>query len=397
MEAYKDTDRTPEERARDLLSRLSLEEKMAQLVGIFGMTDMTDEQQKTFDRVLKNGIGQVSTLSLRNVKDVDFDTKWQNELQERIMKNSPHHIPAIFHMEGLCGAFLTGSTSFPAGISRGSSFDTELEEKIGAIVSRQELAAGITQTLAPVLDISRDSRMGRQGETYGEDPTLAASLGSAYVKGLQGQTVDGRHTDGCAKHFLGFHNSLAGIHGANVEMGQRMTEEIYGKPFQAAIAKSGLKGIMPCYCTLNGIPESASKWVLTTLLRDEMGFEGCAISDYGAVGNVYKFQGVGESLGDAGLMCLEAGMDTELPMPEAYGAELMQKMKNDPENLRYVDRAALRVLTAKFRMGLFEHPFALEGKEFHEVFSMPGDRDVSLQSARESMVLLKNDGVLPLA
>ena len=175
-----------------------------------------------------------------------------------------------------------------AGITKSVSEQfnvVELEEKIAEIVSRQEAACGITHILAPVLDISRDSRMGRQGETYGEDPALASAMGAAYTKGIQKKETAGRKTESVAKHFLAFHNSNGGIHGAVSDTPPRLLEEIYGKPFQAAIQESDLLGIMPCYCTVNGEPVSASYGLLTKLLRDEMGFQGLCISDYGAVGN----------------------------------------------------------------------------------------------------------------
>ena len=155
------------------------------------------------------------------------------------------------------------TTAFPSGVSRGSSFDPELERRIGETVSRQEAALGITQILAPVLDISRDSRMGGQCEPYGEDPTLAAAMGAAYTHGIQETTTDGRTPDASAKHFFGFHNSSGGIHGAHVDAGDRLLLEIYGKPFQAAITEAGLKGVMPCYGSLNGLPIHASRHYLT--------------------------------------------------------------------------------------------------------------------------------------
>ena len=143
------------------------------------------------------------------------------------MANSPHGIPAIFHMEGLCGAFIQDSTSFPSGIARGAGWDPELEEQIAATVSRQEAACGMTQIFAPVLDISRDSRMGRQGESYGEDPTLAGALGAAYVRGAQGSETAGRRPDCVAKHFLAFHNSQGGIHGSHSDTPPRLLREVY--------------------------------------------------------------------------------------------------------------------------------------------------------------------------
>lgn len=299
-------------------------------------------------------------------------------------------------MEGLCGPFIQDSTSFPAGIGRGAGFDPEVEEKIAEIVSRQEAACGITHILAPVLDISRDSRMGRQGETYGEDPALASAMGAAYTKGIQKKETAGRKTESVAKHFLAFHNSNGGIHGAVSDTPPRLLEEIYGKPFQAAIQESDLLGIMPCYCTVNGEPVSASYGLLTKLLRDEMGFQGLCISDYGAVGNTHGSQHVGETLEDAGLLCLKAGMDMELPNPSGFGEKFLEKFRTGKADISALNRAVLRVLTAKFRMGLFEHPFSLQGEELKGVFSQKTDREVSLQSAKESLVLLKNNGVLPI-
>ena len=175
------------------------------------------------------------------------------------MAASPHHIPAVFHMEGLCGAFIQDTTPFPSGVNRGASFDPDLEQQLGEIVSRQEAACGITQILAPVLDISRDSRMGRQSEPYGEDPTLSAAMGAAFTKGIQETETAGRRPESAAKHFLGFHNSQGGIHGANADTGDRLLFEIYGKPFQAAITEAGLHGVMPCYCSVDGLPIHASK------------------------------------------------------------------------------------------------------------------------------------------
>lgn len=392
---YLNASLAPEKRAKALLEEMSLEEKAAQLTGVFPF----DEEYKDFDGISKrvpHGIGEVSTLEMRRMETLEEVAAWQKKVQEIVMENSEHHIPAIFHMEGLCGPFIQDSTSFPAGIGRGAGFDPEVEEKIAEIVSRQEAACGITHILAPVLDISRDSRMGRQGETYGEDPALASAMGAAYTKGIQKKETAGRKTESVAKHFLAFHNSNGGIHGAVSDTPPRLLEEIYGKPFQAAIQESDLLGIMPCYCTVNGEPVSASYGLLTKLLRDEMGFQGLCISDYGAVGNTHGSQHVGETLEDAGLLCLKAGMDMELPNPSGFGEKFLEKFRTGKADISALNRAVLRVLTAKFRMGLFEHPFSLQGEELKGVFSQKTDREVSLQSAKESLVLLKNNGVLPI-
>ncbi len=383
---------SPRQRAQDLLEQMSLDEKMAQVNCLFPYGD----NQAFIEQDMEYGIGQVSTLTVREIESLEEAADWQRELQRKIMEKSGHSIPAVFHMEGLCGPFIQDSLSFPSGIGRGASWDPELEEKIGKIVGRQELSCGITQVLAPVLDISRDSRMGRQGETYGEDPTLAAAMGTAYVRGIQSQTVDGRRAESVAKHFLGFHNSQGGIHGANCDVPDRLLEEVYAKPFQSAITYGGLKGVMPCYSSVNGEPVSASKKLLTGLLRDKMGFEGVCAADYGAVGNVHSTQRIGESVTEAGLLCMEAGMDVEMQCSQGFNSELKEWFREGKADISILDQAVLRVLEAKFRMGLFEHPYALEGEALKKTFFSEEDAGISLQSALESMILLKNNGVLPL-
>lgn len=393
--AYLDCTLDPKKRAQALLEEMSLEEKVAQLTGVFPF----DEEYNNFEEIaakVPHGIGEVSTLEMRRMETLEEVVAWQRKVQQIVMENSEHHIPAIFHMEGLCGPFIQDSTSFPSGIGRGSSFDPKLEEQIAEIVSRQEAACGITHILAPVLDISRDSRMGRQGETYGEDPALASAMGAAYVRGVQKNETAGRKPESVAKHFLAFHNSNGGIHGAVSDTPPRLLEEIYGKPFQAAIQESKLSGIMPCYCTINGEPASASYGLLTKLLREEMGFDGLCVSDYGAVGNTHGSQHVGETPEEAGLLCLKAGMDIELPNPCGFGEKFQELFREKRADIHLLDQAVLRVLTSKFRMGLFEHPFALQGEELKKVFLCETDREVSLQSAKESLVLLKNNGVLPI-
>ena len=174
MERYLDTSLSARERAEDLLGKLSLDEKMGQVNCLFPYND----NWEIIEKEAEHGIGEVSTLDVREIESLDEAVQWQRKIQKMVMEKSEHHIPAIFHMEGLCGPFIQDSISYPSGIARGASWDPELEEKIGKSVGRQELACGITRVLAPVLDISRDSRMGRQGETYGEDPRSLASNGN---------------------------------------------------------------------------------------------------------------------------------------------------------------------------------------------------------------------------
>lgn len=393
MYPYENSTISSEERAKDLLARMSLEEKMGQVNCYFISHPGEYEGLKEFPY----GVGEVSALQMRLQETLEESIEMQREVQRRIMKASPHHIPAIFHMEGLCGAYLQGAASFPSGIGRGSSWNPKLEEKVGRIVGEQERAAGITHTLAPVLDISRDSRMGRQGETYGEDSTLAAAMGCAYIRGLQRETTGGRKTESVAKHFLGFHAGEAGIHGAHCEISPRLLREVYAKPFQAAITEENLRGIMPCYCSLNGEPISSSKEILTDLLRKEMGFQGVCVSDYCAVNNIFEVQHVFESRTEAGLNAMSAGMDVEMQLKQCFNEELQEWFRSGEADIQILDRAVLGVLEAKFRMGLFEHPYAMDPEEVQKIFDKEENQKIMLQSALESLVLLKNDGVLPLS
>ena len=395
---YLDASLAPEERAKDLLGRLSLEEKMAQTVSIYpNAVFMGMDSVEASKKDCMYGIGTVSTLEMRMLSTLEDVKEYQRRMQDMIMEQSPHHIPAIFHMEGLCGGFIQDNMSIPAGINRAASFDPELERELGKMVSHQEKAVGITQVLAPVLDISRDSRMGRQGETYGEDPTLAAAMGSAFAAGVQqDERSDGLRADAVAKHFLGFHNSLGGIHGADSMTSPRLMQEIYGKPFQAAIAESNLRGVMPCYCTFDGEAASTSKKMLTELLRGEMGFDGLCVSDYSAVENAHNVQGLYESLAETGLRAMDAGMDMEWPKKSAYNDELKDWFAQGKADIAILDELVERILTAKFRMGLFEHPYSLEGEELEKEFYHEEYSCLSERAAEESIVLLKNDGTLPL-
>ena len=393
MEKYMNAALPAETRAQLLLAEMSVEEKLAQANCLFAIPGKEAEAKDS----IPFGIGQVSTLEMRRLESLEACGEWQRKLQSMVMENSPHHIPAIFHMEGLCGAYIHSATSFPSGIGRGASFDPELEKRVAETVSRQERAVGVTQIFAPVLDVSRDSRMGRQGECYGEDPALCAAMGAAYTAGIQEGETDGRHAESTAKHFLGSHHTQGGIHGADAEIPERLLREVYAKPFQAAITESHLRGIMPCYCSINGTAVSTSKEIIGDLLRDEMGFDGVAMSDYSALSNAHRVQHQFESLAETGLAGMTAGMDVEEPLPATFNDELCEWFKTGKADIAVLDRAVYRTLCAKFRMGLFEHPFAMNGEALESAFHRAEDGEITLRSARESMTLLKNEGALPIA
>lgn len=396
MANYMDKALSPEKRAELLLAEMTLDEKMAQVNCAFPYSTDLDTSLKMAQHKAPQGTGHVSTLIMRDLKTLEDAVRFQQELQRQAMEQTPHHIPAIFHMEGLCGAYLQGAASFPSGYARGASWDPAMERKIGAVVGRQERSVGITQTLAPVLDISRDQRMGRCAETYGEDPTLSAALGAAYAGGLTEEETAGLRSEGVAKHFLGFHASEGGIHGTACSISERALREIYAKPFQAAITESDLRGIMPCYNPINGVPASTSKAIMTDLLRGEMGFEGMCVSDYCAVSNLHEVQGMYETEAETGYAAMSAGMDAELQICRCFNDELKEKFRTGEADIAILDTAVRRILESKFRMGLFDRPFALEGEELYRNFHKGNEKEISLQSAREALVLLKNDGILPI-
>jgi beta-glucosidase len=384
----------PRQRAGLLLAELTLDQKMAQIT-CYCPADIADTAD--FTERCTHGVGEVSCLEVRSARTRDEVTAFQHRVQSEAMAASGHGIPAVFHMEGLCGAYLPGATSFPSGLGRGSSWDVELEQQIAAIVGRQERAVGITHTFAPVLDVSRDPRMGRHGESYGEDPTLVAALGVAATRGLQAADEDGRRTEAVAKHFIASHHTTGGIHGAQVDVSERLLQEVYGKPFQAAITEAGLLGVMPSYNSVAGVPVSGSVRLLTSLLREEMRFDGLVVSDYCAIGNMHTVQHVAESMPAAGVAALRAGLDVELHLVQAFGDELRDRFATGRADIALLDRAVRAMLTAKFRMGLFEHPFAPDPGTRDVRFDAPGDAEVALRSAQESLVLLRNDGTLPLS
>ena len=252
-------------------------------------------------------------------------------------ETKPSSYPGNLSYGGTVRSIYSGRNQFPIRnrqrLRMGSGAGRE-DSQSGA---KQEAACGITHILAPVLDISRDSRMGRQGETYGEDPALAAALGAAYTKGIQTTEAGGRRPESVAKHFLGFHNSQGGIHGTNSDTPSRLMEEIYGKPFQSAISESELKGVMPCYNSIDGEPASVSHRLLTELLREKMGFDGLCVSDYGGINNAHEVQRIGETIGETGLLAMEAGMDIEMPKATGYGEELKEMFRSGQADTELLD------------------------------------------------------------
>ncbi len=394
METYLDSTRDPEDRARDLLSRLTLEEKMGQTVCFWPRLLPSDES--LFEENYRYGAGMVSATYMRMFPSVEQAILFQHKWQKLIMEKSPHHIPAIMHLEGICGVTVQDGVQFPCAIARASSFDPLMEEKIGETAGRQAGALGVTQVLAPVLDIARDPRNGRMAESYGEDPTLVSAMGAAYVRGIQEDHGADASVEACAKHFAGFQGSAGGIESSSFEVSGRTYREIHLKPFQCAITESGLRGIMPCYTPVNGEGVSASRHILTEILRDEMGFDGLCTSDYTAISKLFERNRLFETMEDAAYASLLAGMDVETPFRKAFSDTLEEQFRSGERGTEVLDRAVLNILEAKFRMGLFEHPFAMEGSSFSSLYYHDGDRESAEKCTEESMILVKNNGILPL-
>ena len=306
MEVYLNPTKTPEERAKDLLDRLTLAEKMGQVVCFWPRLLPDDEQ--VYAQNYPCGAGILAAVYMRMLSTREDSAAFQRKWQKLTMDMSPHHIPGLFHIEGLCGPTIQDALSYPCGLGRAASFDAVLEEKIGEAVGRQAAALGVGHVFAPVLDISRDPRNGRMSETYGEDPTLAAALGSAYARGVHSPHGTPIRPEAVAKHFLGFHGSQGGIQSSAFEVSERTLREVYAKPFQACITEGGLRGVMPCYTPVNGEGVSASRKLLTDLLRDEMGFDGLAVSDYTGISKLYERNHLFESLEDAGYAAMKAGI-----------------------------------------------------------------------------------------
>ncbi|MEK5061437.1 beta-glucosidase [Paenibacillus sp. FSL H7-0326] len=389
---YLDTSLSAQERADDLLQRMSIEEKMGQIVGYMPDKGSIEKLEKDYPQ----GAGEVVMLFAGELDSKESVVEKVTRIQDKIMELSDHRIPAIFHLETLAGALLPEATSFPPGIGQASTWNPALQKELAKIIRNQARAVGVSHAFAPVLDISRDPRFGRQGETYGEDPALAAAMGTAYVSGLQN---DGDLKEGvlaCAKHFVGYHMTQGGIHAATTPIPPRMLREVYAKPFQAAITLANMKSIMNTYSSIDGEPVVGSRRYLTEFLREEMGFDGLVVSDYTSISELHTRHMVSETRTDAGELSLKAGMDVELPSKDCYNDDLMKRIQDGEVEIEILDRAVRHVLIAKFELGLFENPYPMSSDEIERIYADPNNRETSLKAARESIVLLKNKGLLPL-
>jgi beta-glucosidase len=387
---------TLEQRINKLVSQMTLEEKLAQ-IGSYWIYDLQTngklDKEKVADK-LKFGIGQITRVAGASTLQPVQAAETVNRIQKHLTENTRLGIPAIMHEECCSGALMLGGTTYPQMLGLASTFQPELAQAMTIAIRKQLLAIGARQGLAPVLDVARDPRWGRVEETFGEDSTLVSHFGMAYVKGLQSENLaDGVMATG--KHFIGHSLSQGGLNCAPVHVGIREIYNICLAPFQAAIRDAKLASIMNAYPELDGEVVAASRRFLTELLREELGFDGLVVSDYEAIVMLNNFHHIAADQASAACLSLTAGIDVELPNTVCYSEPLMSALDNGDINIELVDLAVHRHLKKKFELGLFDNPFVDESKVV-EVFETPEQRMLAREIASKSMVLLKNDGVLPL-
>ena len=380
MYPYKNPSLSPEERAKDLLSRMTIREKIAQMTLITGIEKDFDGAK--FDERFPDGLGATYDT-------IDFSPADINRMQKHMLENTRLGIPMFMMSESLHGFFHNGSTIYPQAIGLGATFDEDLLYNAAKHMGEEAHAFGIHETFAPNIDLSRDPRWGRAEENYGEDPYLTARLGVAYIKGLQENNVVS-----CPKHYMAHGSPESGINISPVHAGEREVRETMYKTFAAAFIKGKAMSVMPAYSELDGVPMHASRFYCTDVLRGEFGFEGWSVSDWSAIYMLHGTHHVAADPLTAGKMALHAGIDMEAPGPYGYGKEFIEAAEKGEVNMEELDLAVYRILLGKFRLGLFENPYAEADAE--KVLGKPEAKALALKAALESCVLMKNDGILPL-
>lgn len=397
-----------------LISRLSLEEKVAQLYGVWVGAgtdggDVAPHQHELagevdLDELLPDGLGQLTRPFGTAPVDPALGALSLMRAQERIIATGRHGIPAVAHEECLAGFAAWGATAYPVPVSWGATFNPALIERMAARIGADMRSVGVHQGLAPVLDVVRDARWGRVEETIGEDPYLVGTIATAYVRGLESAGIVAT-----LKHFVGYSASRAGRNLAPVSMGPRERADVMLAPFEMVMRDARPRSVMNAYTDIDGVPSAADPDLLTHLLRDEWGFEGTVVADYFAIAFLKQLHAVAATWGEAAAAALSAGIDVELPTAHTFGAPLLEEVRSGRLAESYVDRALLRVLRQKAELGLLSAdwsavPSALAGRDLSDPESLrgsvdldpPANRQLAREIAEEAIVLLRNDGLLPL-
>ncbi len=407
--AYKNPALPVDQRIADLVGRMTLEEKVRQLDMYNGSESLIDKRTQTIDnhthakpdavfdpaRVERN----IGNLGVGSIHDIYPSPQLYNKIQDWVIKNNRLGIPALFIEEGLHGYMGYNQTVFPQSVNLASTWNLELAKQTGAAIAAEARAHGVAMILAPVLDVARDPRWGRVEEDFGEDPFLSGQLGLNYVLGMQGESLATDHT--CIaepKHFAGHGSPESGINTAPVHAGEREVRSVFLKTFEPAIREGHALSVMVAYHDIDGVPCTGNPWLLQKVLRDEWGFQGFTLSDLGAIGRLYKDHHTAATPADACRDAVNSGVDMQFYDfdHDVFQNAIIDGVKNGQVSQATVDAAVSRILRVKFLLGLFDHPFvdeALDGKARRA----PAHLDLSLEVARQSMCLLKNDShLLPL-
>jgi len=402
---WRDSRLSPAERAEALVGLMTLEEKAAQLVGLWigadasgegvapHQSDMMDGAPQWSDAI-RNGLGQLTRPFGTAPVDPVLGARSLAAYQGQIVAASRFGIPAQVHEECLTGFAAWRATVYPTPLSWGASFCPQLVEEMAEQIGRSMRAAGVHQGLAPVLDVTRDYRWGRTEETIGEDPYLVGTVGAAYVRGLEDAGVVAT-----LKHFAGYSASRGGRNHAPVSMGRRELADVILPPFEMALRLGGARSVMNSYAEIDGLPAAADASLLTGLLRDIWNFSGTVVGDYFAVRFLETLHRVAGDGGQAAGIALRAGIDVELPTVDAFGAPLIDAVRSGAVDEALVDRALRRVLSQKVELGLLDEDWSHLPDDVDQLrLDDEVSQDLALRLARKSIVLLRNtDGVLPLA
>lgn len=384
-------------RVSSLLSLMTLEEKIAQLSGIWAFEVLEGKQflNDKANTLIGQGIGQIAYLGGTMNFDPNISAGIANKIQEYLLVNTRLGIPAIIHEESCSGYMAKKATCFPQTIGVASTWDLDSVEKMGAVIKEQIRSVGAHQTLAPVLDVVRDARWGRVEETFGEDPYLVSRMGVSYIKGIQDSDWK-KGVMATGKHFAGYGMSEGGMNCAPAHISQREMHEVFLMPFEAVVKEAEVASIMAGYHELDGIPCHSSKELLMNILRDQWGFDGLVVSDYFGIYLLYEYHHVSKDKEHAARMAIKSGVDVEIPSTNCYGKPLKAAVKKGFLKESTINTVVKRVLKWKFLLGLFENPYVDEKKAVG-VFDTPKQRRLAYKIAQKSMVLLKNQGnLLPI-
>lgn len=406
---YKDAGQPVEKRVTDLMQRMTLEEKVAQMCQYVGPEHIR-ETQKRFKgkKVAKNddAYGFYPNLSINDLYKLTEEGKVgsflhvvtaeeANQLQELAMK-SRLQIPLIIGIDAIHGnALVSGTTVYPTPIGQASSFDTELVERLSRESALEVRATGAHWTFTPNIDVARDARWGRTGETFGEDPYLVTRMGVATIKGYQGENCSGTDVAlACGKHLIAGSEPSNGTNAAPMDISERTLREVYLPPYKAAVKEAKVFTLMAAHNELNGVPCHADKWMMTDIMRNEYGFNGFIVSDWMDVERIHDLHRVAPNLKEAYRETVDAGLDMHMHGP-GFMEGVIELVKEGKLTEAQVDRACRAILEAKFRLGLFENPF-VDLKKTQKTLFCKEHKTTALEAAEKSIVLLKNEGLLPL-